>query len=94
MRDLAQVREPLDKHIYYADDIHEEITGLLNLHLALMAQRTNEASFRTNEVMRVLTVFSIFFLPLNFIAGIYGMNFENMPELKAANGYFMTLGFL
>ncbi|NUN05395.1 MAG: magnesium and cobalt transport protein [Bdellovibrio sp.] len=90
-RDLAQVREPLDKHIFYADDVQEEISGLLNLHLSLMSQKTNEASYRTNEVMRVLTVFSIFFLPLNFIAGVYGMNFENMPELSAPQGYYLTL---
>lgn len=91
LRDLSQVRAPLDKHIFYADDIQEEITGLLNLHLSLMSQKTNEASYRTNEVMRVLTVFSLFFLPLNFIAGVYGMNFENMPELKSPHGYFLTL---
>lgn len=94
LRDLSQAREPLEKHIFYADGIHEEISGLLSLHLSLMAQRTNEASFRTNEVMRVLTVFSIFFLPLNFIAGVYGMNFENMPELKFDYGYFMVLGIM
>ncbi|MEK2644602.1 CorA family divalent cation transporter [Bdellovibrio sp. BCCA] len=94
LRDLAQVKEPLDKHIFYADDIQEEITGLLNLHLSLMSQKTNEASYRTNEVMRVLTVFSIFFLPLNFIAGVYGMNFENMPELRTHNGYFVTLAVM
>ncbi|WP_374078491.1 CorA family divalent cation transporter [Bdellovibrio bacteriovorus] len=94
LRDLSQVREPLDKHIFYADDMQEEITGLLNLHLSLMSQKTNEASYRTNEVMRVLTVFSIFFLPLNFIAGIYGMNFEYMPELKSPYGYYMTLGVM
>lgn len=93
-RDLAQVREPLEKLIFYADSIHEEIAGLLGLHLSLMSQKTNEASFRTNEVMRVLTVFSIFFLPLNFIAGLYGMNFEHMPELKSENGYFYTLGMM
>lgn len=94
LRDLSQVREPLEKHIFYADGIHEEISGLLNLHLSLMSQRTNEASYRTNEVMRVLTVFSIFFLPLNFIAGIYGMNFENMPELKFPYGYYIILGVM
>ncbi len=94
LRDLAHIREPLEKHTFYADDIHEEISGLLSLHLSLMSQKTNEASYRTNEVMRVLTVFSIFFLPLNFIAGVYGMNFENMPELKSPYGYFFTLGFM
>lgn len=94
IEDVSEIREPLDRLIFYTDNIYEEITGLLSLHLSLMSQRTNEASFKTNEIMRILTVVSIFFLPLNFIAGIYGMNFENMPELKHANGYFMTLGLM
>ncbi|MFM6928586.1 MAG: CorA family divalent cation transporter [Bdellovibrio sp.] len=88
------VAEPLDRLIFDSDSLLEEITGLLNLHLALMSQKTNEASLRTNEVMRVLTVVSIFFLPINFIAGVYGMNFEHMPELKNPNGYYMTLGLM
>jgi magnesium transporter len=41
--------------------------------------------------MRVLTVFSIFFLPLNFLAGVYGMNFEYMPELKTKYGYLAVI---
>lgn len=94
LRDINQVREPLDKLSFFADSIQEEVTGLINLHLSLMAQKTNEASYRTNEVMRVLTVFSIFFLPLNFIAGVYGMNFEYMPELSVRYGYFVTLGVM
>jgi magnesium transporter len=92
--DVSEIREPLDRMIFYTDNIYEEITGLLNLHLSLMSQKTNEASFKTNEIMRILTVVSIFFLPLNFIAGIYGMNFENMPELKYEHGYFVTLGIM
>lgn len=92
--DVTEIREPLDRMIFYTDNIYEEITGLLNLHLSLMSQKTNEASFKTNEIMRILTVVSIFFLPLNFIAGIYGMNFENMPELKHEHGYFVTLGMM
>jgi magnesium transporter len=92
LNDISPIREPLDRLIFYADNIHEEITGLLSLHLSLMSQKTNEASFKTNEIMRILTVVSIFFLPLNFIAGIYGMNFENMPELKNAHGYHFALG--
>ena len=55
-------------------------TNLVNLYLSLSSQRTNEA-------MRVLTVFSAFFLPLTFIAGIYGMNFQYMPELGWKMGY-------
>lgn len=93
-KDLSAVREPLDKLVYYADDNFEEITGLLSLHLSLMSQKTNEASYRTNEIMRVLTVVSIFFLPLNFITGVYGMNFEHMPELKSEHGYFVVLGIM
>lgn len=94
VNDLREAKEPLDRLVFYADNIYEEITGLLNLHLSLMSQKTNEASFKTNEIMRILTVVSIFFLPLNFIAGIYGMNFENMPELKSPYGYYVTLGVM
>lgn len=94
IQDISDLREPLDRLIFYTDNIYEEITGLLNLHLSLMSQKTNEASFKTNEIMRILTVVSIFFLPLNFIAGVYGMNFENIPELKLKHGYFVTLGLM
>ena len=45
-----------------------------------------------NETMKVLTTVATVFIPLTFIAGIYGMNFENMPELHQENGYFVTLG--
>ena len=44
--------------------------------------------------MKLLAVFSAIMLPLSLIAGIYGMNFENMPELKTANGYYLTLGLM
>ena len=48
-------------------------------------------SHETNRVMKVLTIITTFFMPLTFIAGIYGMNFENMPELTWKYGYFQTL---
>ena len=47
---------------------------------------------RLNNVMRLLTVISTIFIPLSFIAGIYGMNFDNMPELHWHYGYFVILG--
>ena len=51
-------------------------------------------SQRMNQIMKTLTIFSVIFMPLTFIVGVYGMNFENMPELKSENGYFIVLGVM
>ncbi|TCP64021.1 magnesium/cobalt transporter CorA [Baia soyae] len=51
-------------------------------------------SYRMNTIMTTLTVISAIFIPLTFIVGVYGMNFEHMPELKWRYGYFMVLGFM
>lgn len=53
-----------------------------------------EASNKLNNVMRLLTVISTIFIPLSFIVGLYGMNFDNMPELRTQNGYFILLGVM
>ncbi|HLA55668.1 MAG TPA: magnesium/cobalt transporter CorA [Flavobacterium sp.] len=45
---------------------------------------------RMNQIMKTLTIFSGVFMPLTFIVGVYGMNFDNMPELRAHNGYYIT----
>ena len=44
--------------------------------------------------MKILTIITAIFVPLSFLAGIYGMNFENMPELHSKSGYFITLGIM
>lgn len=91
---LQETKDRLERCLFYADDIFENVQGLLNLHMSIESQRTNEASFRTNEIVRVLTVLSIFFLPLNFLAGLYGMNFEHIPLLKDYNGFWYAVGFM
>ena len=53
-----------------------------------------EASNRLNNVMRLLTVISTIFIPLSFVAGVYGMNFDNMPELHTPYGYYIVLGVM
>jgi magnesium transporter len=52
------------------------------------------ASHRLNQIMKVLTVVMAIFVPLSFLAGIYVMNFENMPELHSQSGYFILLGLM
>jgi magnesium transporter len=74
------VRESVEALLFWADQLLDEANNLQQVHLAV-------ASHRNNEVMRVLTVFSAFFLPLTFIVGIYGMNFLHMPELAQPWGY-------
>jgi magnesium transporter len=62
-------------------------THLMNTYLSLSDQKNN-------EVVRLLTIFSVFFLPLNFIAGVYGMNFLFMPELSWKLGYAFALSLM
>lgn len=87
-------RDKLTRYQFYADDIFENTQGLLGLHLSIASQRTNEASLRTNEIMRVLTVLTIFFLPLNFIAGVFGMNFAHMPGLEQEWGFWASIAIM
>jgi magnesium transporter len=74
------LRENVESMHFYADELVDDVNNLLSVQLSL-------ASHRTNEVVRVLTVFSVFFLPLTFIVGVYGMNFQHMPELREHWGY-------
>ncbi len=80
-------------HLMDALDTYKDLTsGLLDIHI-------NTMNTRLNEVMKVLTMFSTIFMPLTFIVGIYGMNFEHMPEIHTFWGYpavmiFMTVTVL
>ena len=77
------IQDMIDLHLKLMtqyDQIMEDSNNLLNLYIALASQKTN-------EVVKILTIFSVFFMPLTFIVGIYGMNFDFMPELRSKWGY-------
>lgn len=69
------------------DHLNVQISNLISMFLALSDQKSN-------QVMKVLAIYSMYFFPITFIAGIYGMNFEFMPELSHHWGYFITLGVM
>ncbi len=77
---FQDTRESADAYLFWADQLMDEVNQLLQVNLAM-------AQHRASEVMKVLTVFAAFFLPLTFIVGIYGMNFRHMPELEPWWGY-------
>ena len=56
-----------------------------------MEMYMSSMSNRMNEVMKVLTIMASIFIPLTFIAGVYGMNFKHMPELEWKYGYYISL---
>jgi magnesium transporter len=69
------------------DTIRDMMNGLYDLYLS-------EISFKMNSIMQVLTIISTIFIPLTFLAGIYGMNFEHMPELSWQYGYYYLWGVM
>jgi magnesium transporter len=84
---FRDVQENAESYHFFADELLDDANTLLSVQLAV-------ASHRTSEVMRILTVFSVFFLPLTFIVGVYGMNFEHMPELRERWGYPVILALM
>jgi len=67
--------------------LRESASGLLDLYM-------NSVSNKMNEIMKVLTIMASIFIPLTFIAGVYGMNFSYMPELEYKYGYFAVWGVM
>lgn len=78
----------------HAVQVGDVLDSLRELALGLMDAYHSSVSLRTNEVMRVLTVLSSIFIPLTFIVGVYGMNFEHMPELRWRYGYLFAWGLM
>ena len=86
----VEVMDLLDKQkdvIADFDHVNAQTVNLISMFLALSDQKAN-------QVMKLLAIYSVYFLPITFIAGVYGMNFDNMPELHHKNGYYFTLGLM
>jgi magnesium transporter len=84
---MQDVRDQHLKMQTLYNQVLEDVNNLLSLSMSFSAQKTN-------DVMKVLTIFSVFFMPLTFIAGIYGMNFRFMPELNKRWGYPASLSLM
>jgi magnesium transporter len=100
---LAHSESPLVSAptLLYLRDCQDHAVQLLELAesyretgSSLMDFYLSSISNRMNEIMKVLTIIATIFIPLTFIAGVYGMNFENMPELYTHNGYFVVMGLM
>lgn len=85
----------------FFSDVHDNLKRLVDMTenyrhmgLDLIESHVSLNSQRTNNVMVTLTVITTIFMPLTFIAGIYGMNFDYMPELHWRYGYFAVLSFM
>jgi magnesium transporter len=88
--DLLYLRDVTDHVVQSLDQIDSYKDQLTNLESLYQSEVNN----RMNNVMKLLTVISTIFIPLSFVAGIYGMNFDNMPETHWHYGYFIVLGLM
>jgi len=91
-QDLLQVRsrdvlEHIERVVHHVRRLEQSAETAVQMHF-------NAQSHRTNQIMRTLTVLTAIFLPLNLIAGIFGMNFEFIPFLHKSGGFWITLGFM
>jgi magnesium transporter len=87
--------------VYHLQDVlekNERLSSLTQMYYELTGDLLDSmlsmASHKLNGTMRVLTVITAVFVPLSFIVGLYGMNFEYIPELKFKYGYFFVVGFM
>ena len=87
IHEIRDVYEQQERASSLASLYYEVSSDLIEGHISL-------ASHRLNNIIKVLTIVTTIFVPLSFLAGIYGMNFEYMPELHSRSGYFVLLGFM
>jgi magnesium transporter len=82
---LTDVQERLERSLSLSQMYYDICGDIVNGYISI-------SSHQLNATMRLLTVITAIFIPLGFLAGIYGMNFEYMPELKVEKGYFYLIG--
>lgn len=90
-----------DKTKKYFRDVQDHVIQVIDstdtyreINLSLKDMYLNSLSHDMNHVIKVLTIISTFFIPLTFLVGVYGMNFENMPELRLEHGYYYLWGVM
>ncbi len=79
------VMEHIERVMHHARRLEQSAETVVQIHFSAQSNRTN-------DIMRTLTALTAIFLPLNLIAGIFGMNFEFLPFIHAANGFWWALG--
>jgi magnesium transporter len=87
VHELNDVYEHQERAVSLSGLYYELAVDLVESYISL-------ASHHLNQIMKVLTIVTVIFVPLSFLAGLYGMNFENIPELHARFGYFILLGVM
>lgn len=99
--DYAHLPRDNEDTLHAINDVHERFDRLLTLTQMyydicgdLIDGHISLSSHQLNITMRILTVITAIFVPLTFIAGVYGMNFVHMPELEHPYGYFIVLGLM
>jgi magnesium transporter len=84
---LQDLRENLSGVIVTIESYREWLANIMDVNLSML-------SHQMNKVMKVLTLISTIFIPLTFIVGVYGMNFDVMPELRYSLGYPIVMGVM
>jgi magnesium transporter len=87
---IIYLRDLNDHIVRIIDTIESQrdlVSSVMDLHLSTQSNKMN-------EVMKFLTIISTIFIPATFLAGVYGMNFDNMPEIHSKNGYFVVISIM
>lgn len=96
--DSTLINERTYTYLHDLDDLVLQAQEAIEIYYSMISDQINlyhtNTSNRINDVMKVLTIFSAIFIPLTFIAGIYGMNFKYMPELDNPHAYFVLWGIM